>query len=353
MANQIRFHQANEIFESLTSKQGGESFAYRGHGQATYKLVPSLQRLGVKDNFLSLEDADMLTASSWPFREFYRVANQMGLPLPSVSYEKHQNYTSESGIDAIFNFADEAEGEYDPDDLEIMAFAQHFQVPTPLLDWSRSPLVAMYFAASGALRYLDDLARKRVCFAKICENQVSESIRQELRDEAEEKHLSIWQANAEALNELTRQRYLMGTDTEGSYSIRFFTPRYQGNQNIVAQQGLFSIHCPHKMTMAYRYADASDKCLSEVVQEHVEWSDKRSGEATFLKEARSKGLLNEYILPYSQSVKLLKLLGSCGIHAASIFPDHQGCARRVQERSSISLIDKLLYGPTFHTTTQL
>lgn len=342
MVDQVSFRHANEIFQGLTSKQVDEGFAYRGHGSSKYKLIPSFQRPGGRDKFLSIEPGALITASSWPFRMFYRTANQMGLSLPSVSYDKHRNYTSESAIDALFDFTDEAETDYDEHDLEIMAFAQHYQVPTPLLDWSRSPLVAMYFAASSTLKHVVDMALKHRTIDQIADGKFSENDCENLRKEAEGKYLSVWQANALALNELSRQRHLMNLDVEGTHSVRFFTPRTQGNQNIVAQQGFFSIHHPYKMIFEYRYAEAIPKCLSEVVQEHTKWLDGREGQSQFLRQARVNGLLKEYVLPYSETVKLLKLLGACGIHAASIYPDHQGCARRVQEQAAISWLDRLL-----------
>lgn len=338
----ILFHQAIDIFEHLTSRQVEEGFVYRGHGKAEYELVPSFQRLSGKNRFLSLDDAAQLTASSWSYRVFYRTANQMGLPLPSVSNEKHHNYASESPIDALLDFTDEAEGEYDFDDLEIMAFAQHYQIPTQLLDWSRSPLAAMYFAASSALQQIVDFARENLVFDQYADDQVAESVRQKLREDIEVKRLSIWQANSLALNELSRQRHVMETDAEDTYTIRFFTPRTQGNQNIVAQQGLFSIHCPEKMSFEYRYAETPPKCLSEVVAEHEKWTSGRESASSFLTSAQSKGLLNEFSLPYSQVVNLLRLLDRSGFHAALIYPGHQGCAKLVEERAAISMVNRLL-----------
>lgn len=47
----------------------------------------------------------------------------------------------------------------------LLAIAQHYGVPTRLLDWTRDPLVGMYFAASGGLRYKDDESRKIVIWA--------------------------------------------------------------------------------------------------------------------------------------------------------------------------------------------
>ncbi|MEQ6203404.1 FRG domain-containing protein [Sulfitobacter sp. HNIBRBA2951] len=341
MTEPFCFNYASELFEKLTSRGGTGEAVYRGHGDSMYQLVPSFQREGYVNKFLSLDDASVLTASSSPFRAFYQTANQMGLSLPSVSNEKHQNYTSESPIDALMDVRDEFDGEYDADDLEIMAFAQHYGIPTPLLDWSRSPLVAMYFAASGALDAFTGKAREYLSIDQVLDDQVPDSVRQKLSQYGEKKYLSVWQANSFGLNELSRKRLLFETDIDDKYSVCFFTPKNQGNQNIIAQQGLFSIHRPIKMTGEFRYGETPAKSLSEVLDEHLKWLDAREGQSQFLRESQQCGMLNEFKLPVSQAVELLNLLGSCGIHAASVYPGHQGCAKRVRERADISLIDRL------------
>lgn len=96
------------------------------------------------------------------------------------------------------------------------------------------------------------------------------------------------------------------------------------------------------MTPEFRFAEPPFKSLSEVLDEHLKWLDAREDRSQFLRESQQRGMLNEFKLPYSQAVELLNLLGSCGIHAASVYPGHQGCAKRVQERADISLVDRLL-----------
>lgn len=102
------------LFGLIEKVPGAHSHLFRGQGDAQWGLIPSLYRLTpnvdtgrIKSNYDNLE-----------YRLIERFFRE-GLPyLPAIT----RNYTNNR------------------------ALAQHFGVPTRLLDWSEDPLVATFFA---------------------------------------------------------------------------------------------------------------------------------------------------------------------------------------------------------------
>src|ERR1051325_7040684 len=100
---------------ALVAMSGDWSF--RGQGDSTWELTPSLLRK-IPDGFSPQEFEKNLLND-------LRGVLQLKTTLPAHLIEDE-------------NFR--------------LSYAQHYRVPTRLTDWTRDPLVALYFAASDAMR---------------------------------------------------------------------------------------------------------------------------------------------------------------------------------------------------------
>ncbi|MDO7267094.1 FRG domain-containing protein [Shouchella clausii] len=85
---------------------------------------------------------------------FYRAANHKGLNLPDIPFFRNHSLEEFLSIDIL---RDEIGEKWLPDNfLELAALAQHYGLPTRLIDWSKDIYTSLYFASSGALHSDDD-----------------------------------------------------------------------------------------------------------------------------------------------------------------------------------------------------
>lgn len=116
---------------------------YRGQRDDGWNLTPGILRRGISST------ADFQVLKEWAYIEtFVRHCDSIGLPVPNDSLAFRQKYLNQNSPQGPGGRV----SEWPPAELHpLMALAQHYRLPTRLLDWSTRAYVAAYFAISDAL----------------------------------------------------------------------------------------------------------------------------------------------------------------------------------------------------------
>ena len=154
-------------------------------------------------------------------------------------------------------------------DWELLAIAQHHGLPTRLLDWTRSPLVALYFA---------------VC--KECETRSSEG-----KPEREDAEIIAWTCEKHSLKD-TRE-FMAKHDPFSILETIRYVPRIV-TLRLRVQKGLFTVH-------------------------HDPWND-----------YQPPGRVVRFRIPYEKRKHLKESLFYHGIDESVLFPDRDGLAHHIE-----------------------
>jgi len=292
----IKFDKAEDLFDHIVPWRNNpdlHDFVFRGHGQESYELVPTALRPELSDWFWDLYAAKPID-NQWQWdhwqvraeysllRRFYRLADRMGLEVPP-SPSVREGQAADMG-EVLFMLSKSDRMWISPDLRETAALAQHYGVPTRLLDWTYDLFVALRFA-------FEDAIGKDGC-------------------------LAVWALDKEYLT-------LMGTANQ--IFVEFIVPHYANNPNLSAQQGLFSLW-PITVQSLISMADNFDaggqatlvdrRPLNALIEEQMG-------------DAQERKVFKKFILPCSEAVPGCRILERLGYGAARLFPGYGGVARQI------------------------
>jgi hypothetical protein len=279
-----------------------QGFIFRGHSNEHYELVPTALRAQSVDFLWNVSGIGKPIDpqhqwESWQFkaeynvlRTFYRLADQRGLEVPA-SLRVRSNLAQEN--DMIGLVGPHQQDVWIPPDLhETAALAQHYGMPTRLLDWTYDVFVSMYFAFRGAI--------------------------------GKSGNLAVWALNKEYLSYLRV--------TVNRVNVEFITPHYSVNPNLNAQKGLFTLWPVVKKSMY--------ECSEELMLSGPSLVDRRPLDELIMGGKSAMDgipLFRKFVLPCSEAEEGCRILDKLGYDSSRIFPGYDGVAKQLRERYKYKL----------------
>ena len=264
---------------------------FRGQGQ-DYPLLPSALRKTSKLVLLTHRDisdhSERRRAEQDIVIRFFEIADKRGLILPDDSQQlrsaletlRSSNYHVVAYEWDVGNVA-----------LSLIALAQHYGVPTRLLDWTRQAFIAAFFAAEDALNPADNLDPS--------------------------SRLVVW---ALYFPELGKHSAMHKVNDP----IRIVTAPSATNPNLKAQQGVFTLlHHHHAMDFARGTAIPMEQMLEDLARKAEPEKDAADALVVNCK-------LQKFTLPVSEARELLYFLAKLDITPSAVYPGYHSIIRDLQ-----------------------
>ena len=313
----IIYDDASSLLRAIS--YGGElyhlvsdTFIFRGHYSNSYRLVPYALRDGGLDSFLSTKDLIdersyhvsqlefvQMISEYQLLHKFYNSCDRYHLRVPDCprlregivkGYDPYSFILRENWLPREF--------------WEVAALAQHYGVPTRLLDWTYNINTALYFAIRD---YVKPISAKEVLLR-------TETLLKK-RGKGEEPYCEIWALDTKVV-----------IAKEGKLPLVLIRPPYNGNPNLAAQEGVFTlwslIKPVHTEGGKWKF-DATlkdDTPLDQLLVKKLEEL-----------KIEEKPFLYRISFPQKASIEIYEFLKQAGHTAAKLFPGYDGVTIAMKE----------------------
>jgi len=291
------FNDPVDLLNFLSSWNNSLSgFVFRGHSREEYQLIPSVLREENRKLIDNTIDRDFLTDEESPsnlehyqiqfeytvLREFYKQSDIHGLKVPNADFVR-KNLAGRHDYNFIFNSSDKEN--WIPSYLhDTAALAQHYGLPTRLLDWSYDPFVAAHFALKQAIN--------------------------------ETGNIAIWCLNASSISHKLNLKAADGP-------LKFITPPYFDNVNLAAQKGLFThIETSKPFSSSFKESTTVNRQPLDLMLEDLNIEPFNKSEL----------LLYKLTLPNIYARKGYNLLEAHGYGEARIYPGYKGIVKQIMRQ---------------------
>lgn len=278
------FSTARQLFDyvsPLNPMWDTGRYIFRGQPDDRYRLTPSVCRRGAGSfahgsprRMFDATSSGQVTLELEILKRFLDGCDKSGLIVPGYTEQLKSKFHNE--INSFLS----AFTPWPPAALyEIMAVAQHYDVPTRLLDWTEKSFVACYFAASSANLEIDSMNMPRI---------------------------AIWALDTSQAKYWETVKVIR---TPGGTS-----------KNQAAQSGLFTTH------------NVKDYSFNDFY--HVEALEEV--EEIYLKTGAYNPLI-KVTLPVSEAPDLLNLCSRFGVDGSTLFPGFNGVAKSVRDWANVEV----------------
>ena len=270
-------------------------YVFRGESTTKYTLLPSMLRENnqkiwceSKLNHLPLKSRlkgtnfELINLEFLMLRQFYELSNKRGLPLPECKLLQENLFIKQNEKNNFRYWypTEDSLIEYSSFYM-IAALAQHYGLPTRLLDWSYDLETSLYFAARNALK---------------SQNYKSS-----------DDQMVIWAINKRWFE------FVESLDKKDKYMpIKFITPLYHLNNNLCAQKGTLSL-CIEWINPTAKVKPCP---INEIL---TKWINENQDFVADLFQDKIPPLLYKYLISVHECENIMKYLYFKNINASTIF----------------------------------